>query len=341
LEVIIEKYEIVDEYLGKELEFKEYEQLFPFVIPEKKAFYVALADYVTMDEGTGVVHTAPAFGQDDYNLGKEYNLPFIQPVDGAGKFTSDVTDWAGEFVKDADKGIIRNLKDRGMLYKRKQVTHSYPFCWRCKSPLIYYARSSWYIKTTSYKEQLLENNRKIDWYPAFVGEKRFGEWLENNVDWAISRDRFWGTPLNVWVCEDCGELESAGSIKELREKGKMKDGSDVPKDIELHRPYVDDIEFECPKCKGKMKRTPEVIDCWFDSGAMPFAQWHYPFENKDRFEKELFPADFISEGLDQTRGWFYSLLAISTMLTGKSSYKSVLVNDMILDKFIRSENGKK
>jgi len=325
-----------NKFKGKELEFKEYEQLFPFVVPEEKAFYIAVADYVTMDDGTGIVHTAPAFGQDDYNLGKEYNLPFIQPVDGAGKFTKEVTDWAGEFVKDADKGIIRNLKERGLLYKRKQITHSYPFCWRCKSPLIYYARSSWYIKTTSYKEQLLENNRKIDWYPAFVGEKRFGEWLENNVDWAISRDRFWGTPLNVWVCEDCGELESAGSIKELREKGLMIDGSDVPKGIELHRPYVDDIEFECPKCKGKMKRTPEVIDCWFDSGAMPFAQWHYPFENKDRFEKEFFPADFISEGIDQTRGWFYSMLAISTMLTGKSSYKSVLVNDMILDK-----NGQK
>ncbi|HHE37669.1 MAG TPA: isoleucine--tRNA ligase, partial [Candidatus Cloacimonetes bacterium] len=208
LEVIIEKYEIVEEYPGKDLEFKEYEQLFPFVVPEKKAFYIAIADYVTMDDGTGIVHTAPAFGQDDYNLGKQYNLPFIQPVDGAGKFTSEVTDWAGEFVKDADKGIIRNLKERGLLYKRKQITHSYPFCWRCKSPLIYYARSSWYIKTTEYKKQLLDNNRKIAWYPPFVGEKRFGEWLENNVDWAISRDRFWGTPLNIWVCENCGEMES-------------------------------------------------------------------------------------------------------------------------------------
>ena len=336
LEVISEDYAIVKEFPGKELEFKEYEQLFPFVIPEKKAFYVAVADYVTMDDGTGIVHTAPAFGQDDYNLGIAYKLPFIQPVDEAGKFTKEVTDWAGQFVKDADKGIIRNLKERGLLYKRKQITHSYPFCWRCKSPLIYYARSSWYIKTSDYKKQMLENNRKIAWYPQFVGEKRFGEWLENNVDWAISRDRFWGTPLNVWVCEDCGELESAGSIKELREKGLIKDGSEVPETIELHRPYVDEIEFKCPKCKGKMKRTPEVIDCWFDSGAMPFAQWHYPFENKDRFEKELFPADFISEGIDQTRGWFYSLLAISTMLTGKSSYKSVLVNDLILDK-----NGQK
>ena len=332
LEVIEGEYEIVEEYTGKELEFKEFEQLFPFVVPKEKAFYIALADYVTMDEGTGVVHTAPAFGQDDYDIGQLYNLPVIQPVDEAGKFTEKVTYWAGVFVKDADKGIIRNLKERNLLYKLKQIVHSYPFCWRCDSPLIYYARSSWYIKTSDYKEQMLENNRKINWYPPFVGEKRFGEWLENNVDWAISRDRFWGTPLNIWVCKKCGELESIGSIKELREKGKMKTGSDVPEDIELHRPYVDDIELTCPKCKGKMLRTPEVIDCWFDSGAMPFAQWHYPFENKDRFEKELFPADFISEGIDQTRGWFYSMLAISTMLMGKSSYNNVLVNDLILDK---------
>ncbi len=335
LEIIDEEFEIVKEYLGSELEHTEYEQLFPFIKPEEKAFYIGLADYVTMDDGTGVVHTAPAFGQDDYDLGKKYGLPIIQPVDGAGKFNEKITDWAGVFVKDADKGIIRNLKDRKLLYKRKQIIHSYPFCWRCDSPLIYYARSSWYIKTSEYKQQMIDNNNKINWFPDFVGEKRFGEWLENNIDWAISRDRFWGTPLNVWVCEKCGKLESAGSIKELREKGKMKDGKAVPEDIDLHRPYVDDIEFNC-ECGGKMKRTPEVIDCWFDSGAMPFAQWHYPFENKDRFFEELFPADFISEGIDQTRGWFYSLLAISTMLTGETSYKNVLVNDMILDK-----NGQK
>ncbi|MDO9576786.1 MAG: isoleucine--tRNA ligase [Candidatus Cloacimonadales bacterium] len=336
LEVIEHEYEIVKEYIGINLEFKEYEQLFPFVVPEEKAFFVGLADYVTMEDGTGVVHTAPAFGQDDFELGKKYNLPVIQPVDEAGKFQDVITDWKGEFVKDADKGIIRNMNERGVLYKRKQIVHSYPFCWRCDSPLIYYARSSWYIKTSEYKQQMIENNKKIKWYPPFVGEKRFGEWLENNVDWAISRDRFWGTPLNVWVCQDCGELESAGSIAELREKGTMKNGNPVPEDIELHRPYVDEIEMICPKCGGKMLRTPEVIDCWFDSGSMPFGQWHYPFENKDRFEKELFPADFISEGIDQTRGWFYSMLAISTMLTGKSSYKACLVNDMILDK-----NGQK
>lgn len=335
LEVLDGDFEIIEEFTGNNLEFKEYEQLFPFVVPEKKAFFVGLADYVTMEDGTGVVHTAPAFGQDDYELGQKYDLPVIQPVDEAGKFVDIITDWKGEFVKDADKGIIKNMNQRGVLYKRKQIVHSYPFCWRCDSPLIYYARSSWYIKTSDYKQQMIENNKKINWYPPFVGEKRFGEWLENNVDWAISRDRFWGTPLNIWVCQECGKLESIGSISELREKGKMKNGDSVPENIELHRPYVDDIELTC-SCGGTMQRTHEVIDCWFDSGSMPFAQWHYPFENKERFEKELFPADFISEGIDQTRGWFYSLLAISTILTGKSSYKSCLVNDLILDK-----NGRK
>ncbi len=336
LDVLEDEYEIVAEFPGKDLEFKEYEQLFPFVKTEKKAFFVGLADYVTMEDGTGVVHTAPAFGQDDYELGKKYDLPVIQPVDEAGKFQDVIADWKGEFVKDADKGIIRNMNERGVLYKRKQIVHSYPFCWRCDSPLIYFARSSWYIKTSDHKQQMIENNKKINWYPPFVGEKRFGEWLENNVDWAISRDRFWGTPLNIWVCQECGELESAGSIAELREKGSLKNGDPVPENIELHRPYVDEIEMKCPKCAGKMLRTPEVIDCWFDSGSMPFGQWHYPFENKDRFESELYPADFISEGIDQTRGWFYSMLAISTILTGKSSYKACLVNDLILDK-----NGQK
>jgi len=332
LNVLDDEYEIISEFKGKTLEYAKYEQLFPFIKPKKKAFFVALADYVTMDEGTGIVHTAPAFGQDDYNLGKKYDLPVVQPVDGDGKFTAEITDWAGQFVKDADKSIIRNLKERGLLYKRQQITHSYPFCWRCKTPLIYYARSSWYIKTSVYKEKMLENNKKVKWYPPFVGEKRFGEWLENNVDWAISRDRFWGTPLNIWVCENCGTQKSIGSIEELRKHGKMKDGTEVPLEIELHRPYVDDVELVCPKCGKKMKRTPEVIDCWFDSGSMPFAQRHYPFENKENFEKELFPADFISEGIDQTRGWFYSLLAISTLLKGVSPYKTVLVNDLILDK---------
>ncbi len=331
LDILDDEFEIVEEYIGKDLEYQKYEQLFPYVKPKKKGFYIGLADYVTMSEGTGIVHTAPAFGADDYELGRKYDLPIMQPVDEAGRFDETITDWAGVFVKDADKGIMRNLTERGLLYKRVQINHTYPFCWRCDSPLIYFARDSWYIRTSDYKELMLENNRKINWFPPFVGEKRFGEWLENNVDWAISRNRFWGTPLNIWVCEHCGKVESLGSIVELREKGKLKDGSPVPENIELHRPYVDDIILKCPDCGKAMLRTPEVIDCWFDSGSMPFAQWHYPFKNAENFDPDLFPADFISEGIDQTRGWFYSLLAISTLLTGKSSYKNVLVNDLILD----------
>jgi isoleucyl-tRNA synthetase len=332
LSVLGDEYEIVDEFVGEKIKGVEYEQLFPFIKPNKKAFYLITADFVSMEDGSGVVHIAPAFGQDDYELGKIYDLPIIQPVDDSGKFTAEISDWAGVFVKDTDKSIIRNLKERKLLNNRKQIVHSYPFCWRCDSPLIYYARSGWFIKTSQFKEQMMQNSRDINWYPPFVGEKRFGSWLENNVDWAISRDRFWGTPLNIWTCDSCGKMDSAGSIAELREKGKLKTGESVPEDIELHRPYVDDIEFTCSDCNSKMHRTPEVIDCWFDSGSMPFAQHHYPFENEDIFHSELFPADFISEGIDQTRGWFYSLLAISTLLTGKSSYKNVLVNDLILDK---------
>jgi len=336
LSVLDGEYTIEQSYKGKDLEYQRYEQLFPFVKPEEKAFYIACGDYVSMSDGTGIVHTAPAFGQDDYTIGMKYKLPFIQPVDDAGCFTAEVTDYAGQFVKDADKAIIRNLKDRGLLYKREQITHSYPFCWRCKSPLIYYARSTWYIKTSDFKALMIENNSKVNWQPPFVGQKRFGEWLENNVDWALSRDRFWGTPLNIWRCEHCGEMVSVGSIAELRQLGRMADGSPVPENIELHRPYVDNVIIPCPKCKQGITRTPEVIDCWFDSGAMPFAQWHYPFENEAIFESELFPADFICEGIDQTRGWFYTLLAISTMLKGRSPFNNVLVNDLILDK-----NGQK
>lgn len=332
LDTIKEKYSVVDEYKGSELENIEYEQLFPFVVPDKKAFYVVPGTYVTMEDGTGIVHTAPAFGEDDYKTGKKYDLPFIQPVNEEGKFTEEITDWSGIFVKDADKDIIHNLKDRGLLYHREQIKHTYPFCWRCNSPLIYFARNSWYIKTTAFADKMKENNAKIKWYPKYVGEKRFGDWLDNNIDWAISRDRYWGTPLNIWVCENCKTQDSPDSIKSLIKKGKMLDGSPVPEDIELHRPYVDDIEFTCPKCGGKMHRTPEVVDCWFDSGAMPFGQWHYPFENKDKFDTELFPADFIAEGIDQTRGWFYTLLAIATFIKGISSYKSCLVNDLVLDK---------
>jgi len=336
LAVIDGAYEIVSECLGNDLEYRAYEPLFTFVPVEKKAWFVGLADYVSMSDGTGIVHTAPAFGQDDYSLGIKYDLPFVQPVDPEGKFIPEVEPYQGIFVKQADKEIIRHLKESGKLYRREQIKHSYPHCWRCDSALIYYARESWYIRTTLFKDLLIENNKKIEWYPSFVGEKRFGEWLENNVDWALSRDRFWGTPLNIWVCDDCHEKVSAGSIEELRAKGKLANGDDVPVDIELHRPFIDEVVFCCPKCNGIMHRTPEVIDCWFDSGAMPFAQWHYPFEHEAEFDTELFPADFISEGIDQTRGWFYSMLTIATLLKGVSSYKSCLVNDLILDK-----NGQK
>lgn len=332
LDTIKGNYSIIEEYKGSDLKNIEYEQLFPFIVPDKKAFYVVLGDYVTMEDGTGIVHTAPAFGEDDYKTGKKYDLPFIQPVNEEGKFTDEVTDWAGLFVKDADKYIIKDLKDRGLLYDRTQIKHTYPFCWRCNSPLIYFARKSWYIKTTAFVDKMKENNAKINWYPKYVGEKRFGDWLDNNVDWALSRDRYWGTPLNIWICENCKTQDSPDSIKSLIKKGKMHNGNPVPEDIELHRPYVDEIEFTCPKCGGKMHRTPEVIDCWFDSGSMPFGQWHYPFENQDIFDADLFPADFIAEGIDQTRGWFYTLLAISTFIKGVSSYKSCLVNDLVLDK---------
>jgi isoleucyl-tRNA synthetase len=332
LEVLGDEYEIVAEFPGKELEHRAYQPLFEFVPVDRKAWIIGLADYVSMEDGTGVVHTAPAFGQDDYTLGRKYDLPFVQPVDEEGKFIDLVTPWAGLFVKDADKDIIRHLRESGALFRREQVLHSYPHCWRCRKPLIYYARDSWYIRTTQFKDQLIENNRHIKWYPSFVGEKRFGEWLENNVDWALSRDRFWGTPLNIWVCERCNHKKSIGSIADLLKEGHLTDGSPVPADIELHRPYIDDVVMDCPECGGKMQRTPEVIDCWFDSGSMPFAQWHWPFENSERFETELFPADFISEGIDQTRGWFYSMLTISTLIKGTSSFKSCLVNDLILDK---------
>ncbi len=335
LAVLGEDVEILAEYLGKDLERRPYQPLFTFVEADKPAWYIGLADYVSMSDGTGIVHTAPAFGHDDYALGRKYDLPFIQPVDAEGKFTDAVTPWAGLFVKAADKDIIRHLKESGNLYRREQVKHSYPHCWRCDNPLIYYARESWYIRTSDFKQQLMENNAKITWYPSFVGEKRFGEWLANNVDWALSRDRFWGTPLNIWVCEDCGAKRSIGSIEQLTAEGRQADGSPVSNEIELHRPYIDDVKLSCT-CGGSMTRTPEVIDCWFDSGSMPFAQWHYPFENAERFDDELFPADIISEGIDQTRGWFYSMLTIATLFKGVSSYKSCLVNDMILDK-----NGQK
>ena len=322
-DVFGDEYEVVDKVKGAELEGIEYEQFMPFVQTDKKAFFVTVADYVTAEEGTGIVHTAPAFGEDDYKTGVKYDLPVLQPVDEDGKYTT--TPWEGQFVMDANEDIVEWLIENDKLVRSQKMDHNYPHCWRCDTPLLYYARGSWYIEMTKLKDKLIENNNGVDWYPEYVGEKRFGNWLDNLKDWAISRNRYWGTPLNIWKC-DCGELTSVGSIAELQEKAI----EDVADDIELHRPYVDDIHFECPSCDGEMTRVEEVIDCWFDSGSMPFAQQHYPFENQERFE-EQFPADFICEGIDQTRGWFYSLLAISTFVTGESPYKRVLVNDLILD----------
>ncbi|KNZ42208.1 isoleucine--tRNA ligase [Acetobacterium bakii] len=319
-----EDYEILEEMKGSALEYVEYEQLMPFVKPDKKAFYVTCADYVTTEDGTGIVHIAPAFGEDDYKVGRQYGLPVLQPVAEDGKYTD--TPWKGQFVIDADLDIIKWLKEQGKLFKKEKMVHNYPHCWRCKTPLLYYAKPSWYLEVTKIKDQLIENNNGVEWYPDFVGEKRFGNWLENLNDWAISRSRYWGTPLNVWRCDECGAIDSVGSRKELAERAI----EDIDETIELHRPYVDEVHLVCPECGKTMTRVKDVIDCWFDSGSMPFAQYHYPFENKELWENQ-FPADFICEGIDQTRGWFYSLLAISTFVTGKAPYKKVLVNDLVLD----------
>ncbi len=319
--------EIIGEFPGKEMEFLEYEQLFPFVIPDSKAFYVTCADYVSTDNGTGLVHIAPAYGEDDYKVCQEYGLPMLHLVDEQGKFVDSVSDWAGMFVKDADREITRKLRRDGKLFETERIIHSYPHCWRCDTPLLYYARKSWYIETTKFQDRLIANNEKIKWFPDHIGSGRFGNWLENLVDWSLSRNRYWGTPLNIWKCEKCGKLQSIGSREELARYAI--EPLDV-KAVDLHRPYVDNIYLKC-SCGGRMERTPEVIDCWFDSGSMPYAQWHYPFEHKEDF-KNLFPADFICEGLDQTRGWFYSLLAISTFLFDEPAYKEVLVNDLVLDK---------
>jgi isoleucyl-tRNA synthetase len=324
--VIGDSFEILERLKGSQLEHKKYEPLFSYVPVDKEAFYVVLGDFVTTEDGTGIVHTAPAFGEDDYAVGLKYDLPVIRPVDQSGEFEEMITDFSGKFVKQADPEIIQNLKSRKLLFKKEMVEHSYPHCWRCDSPLLYYARNSWYINTTSFKDKMLKNNQKISWYPPEVGEGRFGEWLTNNVDWSLSRDRYWGTPLNIWRCNDCEHQLAIGSIAELKEKG-----TNVPKDIDLHKPYVDEVTIPCDKCNKTMQRVPEVIDVWFDSGSMPYAQWHYPFENQEIFKKN-FPADFICEGVDQTRGWFYSLLAISTMLFDKPTFKNIIVNGLILDK---------
>lgn len=322
-----ENYEILEEMKGKALEFVEYEQLMPFVKPDKKAFFVTCADYVTIEDGTGIVHTAPAFGEDDYQTGRRYDLPVVNPVDEEGKYTE--TPWAGRFVMEdgLDIDIIKWLAGENKIFAKEKIAHNYPHCWRCGTPLVYYAKPSWYIEMSKLKDQLVANNDTVNWFPGFVGEKRFGNWLEEVKDWAISRNRYWGTPIPIWRCE-CGHLECIGSRKELAEKAQES----IDETIELHRPYVDDVHLTCPECGKTMSRIPEVMDCWFDSGSMPFAQQHYPFENEEKFDEELFPADFICEGIDQTRGWFYSLMAISTFIKGKAPYKNVLVNDLILDK---------
>lgn len=321
------KYSVLEEMKGKDLEYLEYEQLMPFVQVDKKAFFVTCGDYVTIEDGTGIVHTAPAFGEDDYQTGRRYDLPVPNPVDEAGNYTE--TPWAGRFVMEEglDVEILKYLAENGKLFSKEKMLHNYPHCWRCSTSLIYYAKPSWYIEMTKLRDQLVTNNQEVNWYPDFVGEKRFGNWLEDVKDWAISRNRYWGTPIPIWRCE-CGNTDCIGSIEEL----KSRANEDLSAGIELHRPYVDEVHLTCAECGGTMTRIPEVIDCWFDSGAMPFAQWHYPFENKEIFDKDLFPADFICEGIDQTRGWFYSLIAISTFIKGTSPYRNCLVNDLILDK---------
>lgn len=335
LEVIRNEYEIISEYKGKDLTGQEYEQLFDYIKYDKKACYVVEADFVSTEDGSGIVHIAPAFGADDYEISKKYDLPFAQPVDRGGKFTSEVTDFDGQFVKDADEGIIKLLRERGQLYKKETIVHSYPFSWRFENvPIIYYARESWFIRTTQISKRMVELNKTIGWHPPEVGSGRFGNWLEDNKDWALSRDRFWATPLPIWVAED-GDMFSVGSIAELKVGSIERDGKRIKvadlndEEIDLHKPFVDEVKFEKD---GKIyTRTPELIDVWFDSGAMPFAQYHYPFENKELFEKN-FPADFICEGIDQTRGWFYTMHAVATMLFDKVAYKNLIVNELILDK---------
>ncbi len=326
-------YEILETYKGTDLEHKEYEPLFDCVKPicekqKKKGHFVTCDSYVTMSDGTGIVHIAPAFGEDDAQVGRRYDLPFVQLVDAAGNM-SEETPFAGLFVKDADPKVLVDLESRGLLFDAPKFEHDYPFCWRCDTPLIYYARESWFIKMTEVREDLIRNNETINWIPETIGKGRFGDWLKNVQDWGVSRDRYWGTPLNIWICE-CGHQHSIGSIEELK---SMSDN--CPDEIELHRPFIDAVTIKCPECGKEMHRTKEVIDCWFDSGAMPFAQWHYPFENKEIFE-ENFPANFISEAVDQTRGWFYSLLAISTLIFNEAPYKNVIVLGHVQD-----ENGQK
>ena len=326
--VLKDDYTVLKNYKGKDLEGIEYEPLWGGLNVKGKAWYVVCDSYVTLTDGTGIVHIAPAFGEDDSRIGRNYNLPFVQLVDAQGNLTKE-TKWEGVFVKDADKLVLKDLEENGKLFDAPVFEHSYPHCWRCNTPLIYYARESWYIKMTAVKEDIIRNNNTINWIPESIGKGRFGDWLENIQDWAVSRNRYWGTPLNVWICE-CGHMHSIGSIEELKSMSK-----NCPEDIELHRPYIDAVTITCPECGKEMRRTPEVLDAWFDSGSMPFAQHHYPFENKEKFEAQ-YPADFISEAVDQTRGWFYSLLAISTLIFNRAPYKNVIVMGHVQD-----EDGQK
>ena len=336
-------YDVLETFVGKDLEYKEYEPLFDYAVAtcekqHKKAFYIVCDNYVTLTDGTGVVHIAPAFGEDDSKVGRKYDLPFVQLVDGKGEMTKE-TPWAGMFCKKADPEVLKALRESGLLFSAPVFEHSYPHCWRCDTPLIYYARESWFIKMTAVKDDLIRNNNTINWIPESIGKGRFGDWLENVQDWGVSRNRYWGTPLNIWECE-CGCQHAIGSQAEL--KSMSPNYTDVVKkyakemdqeangEVELHRPFIDDVTITCPKCGKQMHRVPEVIDCWFDSGSMPFAQHHYPFENKELFEQQ-FPADFISEAVDQTRGWFYSLLAISTLIFNKAPYKNVIVLGHVQD----------
>ena len=329
--VLGEEAKVLKKYLGKDLVGMKYEQLIPEVKVEGKAFEVIADDYVTAEDGTGIVHVAPAYGEDDNRVCRENGIAFVNPVGKDGCYTEGP--WKGRLVtdKEVEIDVIKYLKEHDKLFKKIKITHDYPHCWRCKQSLIYYSKPAWYIKTTAYKDKIIEANNKVNWYPEFVGTKRFANWLENMVDWGISRNRYWGCPMPIWECS-CGHREVIGSLDELQEK--VIEDVDVRK-IELHRPYVDELHIECPECHNKMERIKDVMDVWFDSGSMPYAQWHYPFENKDKF-KDQFPADFIAEGVDQTRGWFYVLLVISTIISGESCFKNVVVNDMMLD-----ENGKK
>lgn len=323
--VLGDDYETLETYKGSDLEYTEYEQLLPFLSVDKHAFYVTCDNYVTMEDGTGIVHLAPAFGADDANVGKKYGLPYLNPVGEDGCYTDGP--WKGMRVFDSDEVVIKYLKENDKLFKKQRMVHNYPHCWRCDTPLLYYSKPSFYLEVTKIKDKIIEANKTVHWFPEYVGEKRFGNWLENLNDWAISRSRYWGTPLPLWRCS-CGHDEMIGSRKELAEKAI----ENIDESIELHRPYVDDVHIKCPECGGVMTRVKDVIDCWFDSGSMPFAQYHYPFENKELW-KTQFPADFIAEGIDQTRGWFYSLMVISVFVTGKSPYKNVLVNELLLDKY--------